>query len=75
LGSTGDAVSFWRHDDHVAALLEAERPITSWINLREVLYGVGRAASEQAAMTTLVGSLGPRARQLMCDALQALADC
>jgi ribonuclease VapC len=39
--------------DEVAGLLEAERPILSWINLGEVFYVVRRAADEHAAASTL----------------------
>jgi len=39
--------------DHVAALLEAEQPIASWINLGEVFYVIRRAAGEDAAASML----------------------
>jgi predicted nucleic acid-binding protein len=39
--------------EHVAAVLDAERPVVSWINLGEVFYVVRRAAGEDAAMSTL----------------------
>jgi predicted nucleic acid-binding protein len=39
--------------DAVDALLRAERPIISWINLGEVFYVVRRAAGEDAAGSTV----------------------
>jgi predicted nucleic acid-binding protein len=39
--------------DEVAALLEEERPIVSWINLGEVFYVVRRAAGERPATDTV----------------------
>ncbi|MBA3289507.1 MAG: PIN domain-containing protein [Acidimicrobiia bacterium] len=37
----------------VAALLAAERPVMSWINLGEVFYVIRRAAGEDAASSTV----------------------
>jgi uncharacterized protein len=37
----------------VATLLQAERPLISWINLGEVFYVVRRAAGEDAAASTV----------------------
>jgi predicted nucleic acid-binding protein len=39
--------------DQVAALLSAERPIVSWINLGEVFYVLRRAAGEAPAATAV----------------------
>lgn len=37
----------------VGALLDAERPVMSWINLGEVFYVIRRAAGEEAAAGTV----------------------
>jgi predicted nucleic acid-binding protein len=37
----------------VAALLSAERPVVSWINLGEVFYVIRRAAGEEPAAATV----------------------
>jgi len=37
----------------VAAMLAAERPVMSWINLGEVFYVIRRAAGEDAASSTV----------------------
>jgi predicted nucleic acid-binding protein len=42
-----------RAADDVAALLAAERPLISWINLGEVFYVLRRSAGEQAATTAV----------------------
>jgi len=39
--------------DRVAALLDAERPVVSWINLGEVFYVLRRATGEGPAATTV----------------------
>ena len=39
--------------DHVASLLDAERPVVSWINLGEVFYVVRRASGEASASSTI----------------------
>jgi predicted nucleic acid-binding protein len=39
--------------DAVAALLDEQRPLMSWINLGEVLYVVRRAHGEHAAIDTI----------------------
>lgn len=39
--------------DDVAALLETERPVVSWINLGEVFYVLRRAAGETEATSTV----------------------
>jgi predicted nucleic acid-binding protein len=39
--------------EHVAALLESERPVLSWINLGEVFHAVRRFEGEEAAASTV----------------------
>jgi predicted nucleic acid-binding protein len=49
---------------HVAALLDAERPVMSWISLGEVFYVIRRAAGEEAAASTIRDLRGVVAAEL-----------
>jgi predicted nucleic acid-binding protein len=42
-----------RAADHVASLLEAERPIISWINLGQVFYVLRRVGGEESAASAV----------------------
>ncbi len=55
--------------DSVAALLEKERPVVSWINLGEVFYVIRRTAGEEAASSTLRELRGAVRAELPSEAL------